>query len=392
MKNWSEAYRPKALFEVIGQENAIEKLENYIKNFPSKKKAVILNGPPGTGKTTLAHVIAREREYEVYELNASDLRNKSSLNEKLKPVLEQKPLFESGKIILADEVDGISGVDRGGVTELVSLIEDSEYPIICTANDAWSSKLSPLRKKCEIIEMKEISPADVKKVLNIILKKEKVAVSADVVNRIAIKSNGDLRSAINDLESASKLGSSEVIEIDARNKQTDIFKTMRYIFQDKATEEMLSAFDQVDMSLDDIILWIEENIPKVYSGADLARAYQRLAEADIFKGRIYHQQYWRFLVYENALLSYGIAEAKGKKEKGGFYKYSKPERILKMWLNNQKHAKRKSIAEKFSSATHVGQKRILREWNEIKNILKSPLVQKQLKLENEEVEYILKGC
>ena len=70
--------------------------------------------PPGTGKTTLAHVLAYDMEYELYELNASDMRNKSSLNERLKPVLEQKSLFESGKVILIDEVDGISGEDRGG--------------------------------------------------------------------------------------------------------------------------------------------------------------------------------------------------------------------------------------------------------------------------------------
>ncbi len=390
MKNWSEFYRPRKLSEVIGQENAIEKLENYLRNFPLKKKAVILNGPPGTGKTTLAHVLAYDMEYELYELNASDMRNKSSLNERLKPVLEQKSLFESGKVILIDEVDGISGEDRGGVTELVSLIEESEYPIICTANDAWSSKLAPLRKKCEIIEMKEISPADVKKILASIIKKENAKINAELVNRIAMKSNGDLRSAINDLESASKIGETEVVDIDERNRSVDIFKTLKHIFQDKVSENMLSAFDNVDMPLDDVLLWVEENIPRVYSGKELVRAYERLGEADLFKGRIYHQQYWRFLVYENAFLSYGISEAKGKKEKTGFYKYSKPERILKIWLNNQKHAKRKTIAGKFSASTHVGEKRIMKEWKEVRNILKNSLVQKQLKLDAEEIEYLMK--
>lgn len=390
MINWNESYRPRKLPDVIGQENAVEKLENYLRNFPSKKKAVILNGPPGTGKTTLAHVFAKEMDYEIYELNASDFRNKSAMNEKLKPVLEQKSLFETGKVILVDEVDGLSGTDRGGVSELVSLIDESNYPIICTANDVWIQKLSPLRKKCEIIEMKEISPAEVKKVLTDIMKKENVKVNPDTLNKIAIKSNGDLRSAINDLETVSRLGPGEVVNIDERNKSTDIFNVLRHIFQDKVSEEMLSVFDKVDLSLDDIALWIEENIPKVYSGVELAKAYERLGEADLFKGRIYHQQYWRFLVYENAFLSYGVSEAKGDKEKKSFYKYAKPGRILKIWLNNQKHAKRKTIAVKFSEATHVGQKRILREWDEVKNVLKNPLVQKQLKLDSDEIGYVLK--
>jgi len=211
-----------------------------------------------------------------------------------------------------------------------------------------------------------------------------------VGNKISIKSNGDLRSAINDLEAASKLGDSEPVEVDERNKKTDIFKILRHIFQDKASVEMLAAFDKTDMPLDEIILWIEENIPKVYSGTELVKAYERLGKADIFKGRIYKQQYWRFLVYENAFLSYGISEAKGEREKKGFYKYGKPERILKIWLNNQKHAKKKTIAEKYSRVTHVGQKRILKEWHEIKNILKNPTVQKQLKLDSDEINYIMK--
>ncbi|MBU2612485.1 MAG: hypothetical protein KKB62_02070, partial [Nanoarchaeota archaeon] len=308
----------------------------------------------------------------------------------LKPVIEQKPLFQKDKIILVDEVDGISATDRGGISELIKLIEDSKYPIICTANDAWNQKLSPLRKKCEVIELKEISPAGVKSILNEILKKEKTTVNPGVINKISINSNGDLRSAINDLETFSKLGKEESMEIDSRNKKTDIFKVIRHIFQDKVSVEMLGAFDKVNMPLDEIILWIEENIPRVYSGVELVKAYQRLGNADIFKGRIYRQQYWRFLVYENALLSYGVSEAKGEREKKGFYKYSKPGRILKIWINNQKHAKRKTIAMKLSKATHIGHKRVLREWKEVIKILKNPFVQKQLKLDEDERNYILK--
>ncbi len=390
MKNWSELYRPEKIEDIVEQDEAVEKLKDYIDKFPSKKKAIILNGPPGVGKTTLVHAVANEMDSEIFELNASDLRNKSSMNEKLKPVLEQKPLFEKNKIILIDEVDGISGTDRGGVGELISLIDESKYPIVCTANDSWSQKLSSLRKKCEIVELKEISPSGIKKILIKILEKEKIKLNPSSINKISIKANGDLRSAINDLEAASKLGEDVVFEVDERNKKTDIFKTLRHIFQDKVDAEMLSSFDKVDMPLDEITLWIEENIPKVYSGKELVNACKRLCDADLFKGRIYKQQYWRFLVYENIFSSYGISEAKGEKEKKGFYKYTKPGRILKIWLSNQKYAKKKSIAIKYSQKTHVGYKRIMREWNEIRNILKNPAIQKQLKLDADEIGYVMK--
>lgn len=390
MKNWTEKYRPKTTKEIVGQSEPIQKVKNFLINFPGKKKAIILNGQPGIGKTTLAHALSIETNAEIFELNASDLRNKSSMNLKLRPVLEQKPLFEKNKIILVDEVDGISGTDRGGVSELISLIESSKYPVICTANDAWTQKLSPLRKKCEIVELKEISPSETKEVLKKILEMEKKSIHSDTLNQISIKSNGDLRSAINELETLSEMGNKESFEVFEKPKKMDIFHAMKNIFQNKANLEMLGTFDKVDMSIDDIILWIEGNIPKVYSGIELVKAYERLAKVDLFKGRIYKQQYWRFLVYENFFLSFGISEAKGNKEKKGFYKYSKPDRILKIWLNNQKHAKRKTISQKMAAKTHVGEKRILSEWNEVKNILKNPQIQKQLKLDEEEISYVMK--
>lgn len=391
MKTWVEKYRPENFENLIGQEEASEKLKEFLLNFPGKKRAILLNGKPGIGKTTIVHILAKTSNSEIFELNASDLRNKKSMHEKLRPVLQQQSLFVKNKIILVDEVDGLSGIkDRGGVSELVSLIDKTPYPIIATANDAWISKLSPLRKKSEIIELKEITPADTKTLLKKILEKEKKQISEKVLNEIAIKSKGDLRSAINDLEATSILDKPEEIEIDDRNKKTDIFKAIRHIFQDKANEEMLRTFDNVDMPLDEIILWIEENIPKVYEGKDLARAYQRLGNVDLFKGRIYKQQYWRFLVYENIFLSYGISQAKGDEEKKGFYKYSKPGRILKIWLNNQKHAKRKTIAMKYANKTHVGQKRILAEWKMIHPILKNSKIQQELKLNEDEISYIMK--
>jgi len=65
------------------------------------------------------------------------------------------------------------------------------------------------------------------------------------------------------------------------------------------------------------------NIPNVYSGEELVKAYQRLALVDLFKGRIYKQQYWRFMVYENIFLSYGICASKKEAKNLGFTSYKK---------------------------------------------------------------------
>ena len=388
---WIEKYRPKSFGDIYGQDEIIKKVKEYFDNFPKvKKRALVLAGSPGIGKTTLVQVLAKENDCEIFELNASDFRNKSSLLEKLKPVLEQVSLFKKNKIILVDEVDGLSSIkDRGGVTELVRMIEKSPYPIILTANDVWTKKLSDLRKKVDVLELNEISPSIVKTVLKKILDNEKKEITLSMLNKISINSKGDLRSAINDLESISSIENLEEVEIGERNKSTDIFHAMRKVFQEAPNEEVLRVFDEVDMNLDEVALWIEENIPKVYKGKELYKAYESLANSNLFKGRIYRRQYWRFLVYENIFLSYGISSSK-EEEKKGFYKYTRPERILKIWLNNIKYAKRKSIAEKYSKKTHVGMKRILSEWDEVKKILLNPKVQLELKLDSDEIKYLEK--
>ncbi len=385
---WTEKYRPKKLGEIKGQDNAVFNIKEFIKNFGKKKNALLLYGPPGTGKTSLAHAVANEMNLEIFELNASDLRNKEKLREVLRPVIEQKSLMRESKIILVDEVDGISEYDYGGLPELLTIIEYTPYPMIITANDVWNRKFNSLRKKCELLQLKEIKYDTVKQVISEISKKEQISINDDFLTELSIKAKGDLRAAINDLQTLSKLKDYFSIILDERNKETDIFNSLRRIFKEKPTNEMLGIFDSVKMPIDDIILWVEENIPAEYSGEELARAYEMLAKTDLFKGRIYKQQYWRFLVYENIFLSYGISSSK-KNAKIGFTSYKKPSRILQIWLNNQKTMQKKSICQKYSQYVHVSHKRAMSEFPVIKQIIKSsPEIQKELKLEEDEIEYI----
>jgi replication factor C large subunit len=386
---WTEKYRPKKFEEIKGQNEAVFKINEFVKDFGKKKKALLLYGPPGTGKTSLAYAAAKENNMEIFELNASDFRNKEKLNQILRPAVEQKSLLnEKVKIILVDEVDGISELERGGLSELLDILEISSYPVIITANDIWDKKFSTLRKKCEVLQLKEISYNIIKGIIAEISIKEGLLIDNDFVTELSVKAKGDLRAAINDLQSLSKIKDYLSIILDERNKETDIFNSLRRVFKEKPTNELLSVFDSVNMSIDDIILWMEENIPTEYHGEELAKAYDLLSKADIFRGRIYKQQYWRFLVYENIFLSYGIAAAK-KTPKTGFTSYKKPTRILQIWMNNQKTIQKKSISEKYSQSVHVSKRRAMSEFPVIKQILRSnPAVQKELKLSEEEIEYI----
>jgi replication factor C large subunit len=385
---WTEKYRPKNLDEIKGQDEAVVKIRDFIKNFEKRKNAFILYGTPGTGKTSLAYAVAKETDSEIFELNASDFRNREKLREILRPAVEQQSLNKEKKIILIDEVDGISELEYGGLQELMNVIDITTFPIIITTNDIWDKKFSVLRKKCELLQLKEVSYNIIKVVISEIAQKEELSINDDFLTEVAINAKGDLRAAINDLQTLSKLKDYFSVILDERNKETDIFNSLRRVFKEKPTNELMGIFDSVDMPLDDIILWFEENIPAEYQGKELARAYDLLSKADIFKGRIYKQQYWRFLVYENIFLSYGIASSK-KEPKAGFTSYKKPTRILQMWMNNQKTVQKKSICEKYSQHVHISKKKAMSEFQIIKHIIKlNPSIQKELKLEEEEIEYI----
>jgi len=388
MITWTEKYRPKSFNEIIGQDEAILKIKSFIKNFPNKKKAVIIHGEPGTGKTTLALVLAKETDSEIFEINASDLRDKERLQLTLRPAIEQKSLTKKNKIILIDEADGMTGTDRGGINEILKLIEITEYPIIMTANDVWAKKIGPLRKMCEMIETKKLDYKIIKNYLFDILRKENKFVDYQLITNLAVKARGDLRAALNDLQTVVEIDKTEKVFFDERNKEMKIFDALKKIFKLKATNEITEVFDSLNMDLDEIILWIEKNIPKEYSGKELKKAYDFLSEADIFKGRIYRKQYWRFLVYESIFLSYGIASVK-RDNRIGFTIYQKPTRILKIWMYNQRVENKKKIAEKYAKHTHISQRKILQDFEIIKRIIKSnPNIQRELKLDEKEIEYL----
>lgn len=383
----AEKYRIRKYIDIIKQDSAIIEVKKFLKEFP-QKKALILYGPAGTGKTSLALAAAKENDLEVLELNSSDLRNRAQLEAVLKPATEQMSLFKKGKILLVDEVDGVTGTDIGGIAEIIRLIESTKFPMIMTCNDVWQSKLAQLRQKCKIIEMKALQSSTILEILKKVVEKENIKKDVNFLNQIAIKSQGDIRAALNDLQSYTSANILEVDITEKRDVEDNIFNILKKIFKER--QPFLDIFDSTKMSLDEILLWIEENIPKEYKNQALANAYYALGKADVFRGRIYKNQSWRFLVYQNIFQSAAISYSKSQPMAPTFTRYEPPKRILKIWLNNQKMEKKKTISKKYAKFVHCSTKRAMRDFPVIKMIINNQEIQNELRLSEDELEFLKK--
>lgn len=366
-ESWLKKYEPKIADHLAGQDRAIKEIKEFLSSFKSqKRKAALLIGPVGCGKTSSVITIAKGLGLEVVEVNASDTRNADEIESKIGAAAKQASLFFRGKVILVDEVDGISGQhDRGGIPALVRVIESSAFPVMMTATDVEDAKFSPLRKAARIIHFEQLSPATVSGVLKRICTAECVSCEEIALSSLSRRCAGDLRAAINDLQSLTqhkKALTSEVVSgLDDRNRIEQIESALIKVFKASDAKIADSAFESVGEDPDECLLWVDENLPKEYEGpASLARAYDCLSKADVYRGRIRRWQHWRFLVYVNTLMTAGVAVAKDARKKLPVI-YERSKRLLSIYILNMKYAKRKSIAQKMSSITHCSSKRCLKD-------------------------------
>ncbi len=363
MKPWIAKYAPKCHAD-IPQIKSAESLKVFIKDFKKQKKnAALLYGPSGSCKSCAVHALANELNLEIVEVNASDARNAEQINARLGNALKQQSLFSKGKVILVDEIDGVSGnKDRGGIPALTKLIAKSTFPVVLTANNPFDKKFSSLRTKSLKIEFPSLDYLEIYTVLKNICNGEKIKFEDEALKALARRAGGDLRAAINDLQSlahSKKLTKKDIDSLSERNQIESIENALIKVLKNSDPVIALSAFNDVSLDLDKCLLWLDHNLPYEYTNSsDLSRAYECISRADVFRGRIRRWQYWRFLVYVNMLLTAGVACAKDKKYKSSV-KYEQTRRLLKIWQANMKYAKRKAIAQKIAYKTHCSTKRAL---------------------------------
>ncbi|NHI91881.1 MAG: replication factor C large subunit [Candidatus Lokiarchaeota archaeon] len=321
-KLWVEKHAPKKVSEMIGNNSIFQKIVNFIQGWnPNNEiKAILLAGPPGVGKTTSVYLVADQFKFDLIEINASDTRNKSSINEMIKDAsLGQKTLFNEKRLILIDEIDGLAGnADRGGVSAILDIIKRTKYPILMTCNDLYSQKIQSIRtsKIIETLKLRKVQATTIEKVLERICKRENIEPDKKALRMIAENAEGDIRSAIMDLQGLSEgkntLTLNDVSSISTyRNRTNEIFNALSEMFKGKTVQECKDAVSGLDIDFNLIEQWINENIPNHMNEIkELEDSYYALSRADTFQARIskiMETTGWSLLPYSIELMSGGVS-------------------------------------------------------------------------------------
>lgn len=385
--SWAEKYRPKRLSEVLGNPQALEQLRAWAQSWhegqPSRK-AVLLHGPPGAGKTSAALAVALEFGWGVIELNASDVRSAAAIKRVAGAGAVHETFSDTGeffsstqgrrKLIVLDEADNLyerggeeatvgeeNFSDRGGRRAILETIAQSQQPIILIANDSHALTRgagATMQKHVLAIPFRPVPPATLGKMLAQVASAEGVEFPPDLVRALAARAHGDARSALNDLQALAQgrreLAPGAAESLGERNRAETMFGALATIFKGEDGAAARRAVMDVDETPDFVLAWLDENVAREYRDPkDLAAAYEWLSRADVFLGRVQRRQAYGMWGTATDLMTLGVSSAKAAPYRTPPY-YQFPGWIRKMGASKTQRSLDDSLASTVAVALHTG--------------------------------------
>ncbi len=366
MESLTEKYRPKTLDSVRGNDKAISTFLKWASNWNSQSSAVVLHGNPGTGKTSAAHALASDMGWDVVELNASDQRTAKIINRIARNAANTGTISggSSGrKLVILDEADNLHGTyDRGGSAALTKLIKESSQPIVLIANDYYNMSRG-LRNACEAIRFNDISSRSILPILRDICNNETILPETGALEFIAEKNSGDLRGAINDLQATVSIDGTlvrENIVTGSRNREENIFEFLNNLFKTLGPREALLSSYDVSETPDNLLSWIDENVPKDFDSSELSRAYEHLSRAETWLTRTRITQNYSYWRYARDLMVAGVVVSRNPSSKSGWTRYGPPRYWQRLGASRSSRDLRDSVSKSISkmSGTSIGTSRI----------------------------------
>jgi replication factor C large subunit len=313
---WSEIYRPMKVQQMVGNEDARLAAVKWLSGWVNGSRPLLLIGPPGTGKTTLVHVLSQQFNYDMIELNASDNRNKIGLENQITPMFYNNSILGRKMLLFLDEVDGISSrEDTGGIDALITIMKEPMIPVIMAAN-VRNIKIKDLSKICKVIELSSIPASTSMILLDHILKKENKQLSSDDKVSVVNNSKGDIRSMLNNAQSKCAGYSStrsDMFEIEiaaAINgyfSVTELEKAEIFLSNaDAAYPDPRFGMSAEERRKDMINALFTSLVSSPIDLESLAGALEVLSKIDLIVGRIGENRYWRLMKYLEVMIAYGI--------------------------------------------------------------------------------------
>ncbi len=360
---FTDRFFPKNFEQFIGNSDIVQKAQKWAEqwNENKKQKPLFFHGVPGNGKTALALLLAEQNNWDVFELNASDLRSKDVI-EKLVSAASQSSSFSGKKrLILLDEIDGLQKQDKGGAQAVLKILKESNNPVILTANDVYANQnLAMLRANSELLHFKKINYLSVAKRLRELCRELNVEFEDEAVKELAQNSSGDMRAALFDLQtlSSKKITMQSLNDLGARERNENIFKTIQQIFRAKNFKQVQQARFKSEVDLDMLERWIEENIPREFNSKDTALAFDVFSKADVLNGRVFRHQYYGFKRYSSELMTSGVSLIR-ENDYHGWAKYQFPQIIKKLGSAKPVRTLKKNICTKIGKQIHSSSKQVL---------------------------------
>ncbi|KAI5236029.1 DNA replication factor C, large subunit [Aureobasidium subglaciale] len=220
---WTVKYAPTSLGQICGNKGLVDKLAAWLRDYQKNLKkgfkllgkdgtgchrAVMIHGPPGIGKTTAAHLVAKLEGYDIVESNASDTRSKKMVEASLKGNLDTTSLngyFSTGKVetgkkrvvLIMDEVDGMSAGDRGGVGALAAVCKKTQVPMILICNDRRLPKMKPFDGVTFDMPFRRPTNDMIRARIATIAHREGLKMPPNVMNALIEGTGADIRQVVN---------------------------------------------------------------------------------------------------------------------------------------------------------------------------------------------------
>jgi len=298
---------------------------------------------------------------ELVEFNASDQRNRDAVESSIWRAATQQTLDGRMRLILLDEIDGLSGSgDRGGARSIAKLIDETVHPIVMTANRSDLDKLKDIVKKCQVFSFTAATHEEVTSVLERVCSLADVSMSPDVLSAISDEANGDFRAAIADLQAVAEGTLGHLPDLrNVRDSLWSIPQMLSRLFATIDPSVARKVLSDADVDFEQTILWIEENVHHhLHQPSELAAAYEALSLADLTLGRISRHQNWKLLSYFYDFLAVGVTSSRTVTPFRRA-KYKRPIWPLLVWRGRQSLDKKLTILQQLMNASRVSRYRLL---------------------------------